>query len=156
MRHETILGLILIGLGAGILAGVATAHAGYLADSSVKYAYPQTLQIYGTRGNPGRPKLSATGNQRSREVEEIKRYVCDPRFKWSCQKILKIIACESSFRPTVISKTGDGGLLQIAPVHGIPMSRLLDWRDNIDIGYQLFLKRGYQPWASSIKCHGIR
>lgn len=148
MKHETIFGLTLIGLGMGIIFGVATTRADYFADPSVKYAYPQTLQIYGTGEIPSSPVSQSVVSDR----RAIEAYVCSDKFNWDCAKVKRIIFCESSYREKVVSRTGDVGVLQIAPVHGYGVSYLSDYRNNIDAGYKLFLARGYQPWVSSIKC----
>ena len=171
MQHETIFGLILIGLGAGIIGGFI-GHTSYLANPAVKYVYPQTLQTYATEEKPtqiytkptqthtDRPQLPTSSNQRSKIVEgqsgsikrQIEEYVCSDKFKWDCARIRRIIFCESSYREKVVSRTGDVGVLQIAPVHNYSIAHLSDYRNNIDVGYTLFLARGYQPWYSSKKC----
>lgn len=147
-------------------ARVADSRSYFFDSSPIRYV--QTLQIYGTGEHNNiqghglatehlnRPRLSSSSNQRSPSVEEIKRYVCSDKFKWDCAKIRRIIFCESTYREKVVSRTGDVGVLQIAPVHGYSVSYLSDYRNNIDAGYKLFLARGYQPWYSSAKCWKIK
>jgi len=146
---------------------------GLVSPVSVKpiYVYPQTLQIYGAGENPkyekpgdrgavggaarqDRPKLPNSNNQRSSQVEEIQRYICSK--PWPCKLAKKVAFCESSYRTGIVSKTGDVGLFQIAPVHGYSVSYLSDYRRNTDVAYALYQRQGFQPWYSSRPCHGLR
>ena len=152
---------LLVSFTLGFLTGKLVYQPNNLLSPAVAYETPKNYQIYGEGTNP-KYKMEEVGRNRSTNQEgftfkeRVDAYVCDPKFTWDCAKVKRIIFCESSYREKVISHTGDVGVMQIAPVHNYSVAYLSDYRNNIDVGYKLFLARGYQPWASSARCWKIK
>jgi hypothetical protein len=69
---------------------------------------------------------------------------------WDCAKAYRVMLCESSGNPRAYAD-GNYGLMQINAVHGPRvggnLAALYDPEVNIAIAYQLYLERGWQPWA---------
>lgn len=81
--------------------------------------------------------------------------ICDPKYKWDCNKALTVVSCESDFKKDAVSRTKDIGWFQINPIHGYSVSYLLDAGNNIGVAYKLYLRRGWKDWYSSFKCHRL-
>ena len=129
---------------------------------AVAYGYPQTLQVYGTGEKPTIPtgrvemvKQEISDKRSGGQVvgKEIGEYICSK--PWPCGEAKRVAFCESSFRTQIVSKTGDVGLFQIAPVHNYSVSYLSLYRNNIDVAYQLYKTSGWKPWKSSYPCHKL-
>lgn len=73
--------------------------------------------------------------------------------------IRKIIACESGFRPEVVSRTSDYGLLQVNQIHRKAAKELgfdiQKWQESFEYGVLLFREEGSQPWYMSHHCHKV-
>lgn len=73
-------------------------------------------------------------------------------YPWSCTQARRIMWCESSGRPHVISQ-GNYGLMQINRIHAAEFTlnndpnEFLDPIFNIEVAYTLYQRRGWQPWS---------
>ena len=103
----------------------------------------QALRVYGEGVNPVKELTFK---------EKVDSYACSDKFNWDCEKVKRIIFCESSYREKIISHTKDTGVMQISHIHGYSVSYLSDYRNNIDVAFNLWRKFGYKPWYSSEKC----
>ena len=73
-------------------------------------------------------------------------------YSWDCGEAPAVVWCESRFDPSAISPDGSNiGLWQINVIHGARVEydyrRLLDPHTNTAIAWQLYVERGWQPWA---------
>jgi hypothetical protein len=104
-----------------------------------------------------RPKLLTTSNQRSEEVVDVKKqireYVCSK--DWDCETAKRVVEAESSWNFWAIHHNKNGTWdfcgFQINSIHGYSREYLSDFRNCVDVAYQLYLERGFQPWRASIK-----
>jgi hypothetical protein len=61
------------------------------------------------------------------------------------ETVKRIVKCESSFQPDIVSPGGYVGLMQIAPwFHGYPPS---DPVGQLNQGYEVYLKQGWNAWS---------
>ena len=84
--------------------------------------------------------------------EGISAIVCAPGYAWDCGTALSIVRCESNYRPEAYNTSGASGLFQLMmPLHadlvgGDPFDPYL----NTAAAYQLWLGKGWQPWAACL------
>lgn len=65
--------------------------------------------------------------------------------------VAKVVMVESRGRPDAVSETGDIGLMQINPVHGVPEDCLLDWRCNLKAGVAVLAQfKRHRPCAYNV------
>jgi hypothetical protein len=94
-------------------------------------------------------KVSATTEK------EIKNYICTKG--WDCKKAIRIAICESSLNPKAKNEKGRDrsyGIFQINIYGSLTKNRpskqwLLDWKNNINYAYKLYLSSGktFKAWS---------
>jgi hypothetical protein len=72
--------------------------------------------------------------------KEIGNMICEK--DWDCKTAKAVFYAESGFNCDAVSRTNDHGLAQL---HGI---KEYDCRKNLDIAYEMYKKRGWQPWSA--------
>jgi len=72
--------------------------------------------------------------------KEIGNMICEK--DWDCKTAKAVFYAESGFNCDAVSKTNDHGLTQL---HGI---KEYDCRKNLEIAYEMYKKRGWQPWSA--------
>lgn len=75
-------------------------------------------------------------------------------YGWSCATARRIMWCESSGRPNAYA-AGNYGLMQINQIHANEFAngdatRFYDPEFNIEVAYQLYQRRGWQPWQGCL------
>jgi len=85
------------------------------------------------------------------EIETIVKEI--EKYDWDVAIMLKIVKCESSFNPKAIN--WDDATITGYPSMGVLQlnrpydEKYFDYKINIAEAYDLYLKRGYQPWSCS-------
>lgn len=76
-------------------------------------------------------------------------------YEWSCTQARRIMWCESSGRTWVINQ-GNYGLMQINRIHAPEFTvnndptEFLNPEFNIQVAFQLYQRRGWQPWQGCL------
>jgi hypothetical protein len=71
---------------------------------------------------------------------DIARQICDQ--KWDCATAIAVAYAESGLNCGAISPTNDHGVFQLYKV------KEYDCEKNIDIAYEMYSRRGFQPWSA--------
>lgn len=71
---------------------------------------------------------------------EIAAYICTK--SWDCRTAVAVAYAESGLNCGAKSPTGDHGVMQL---HG---QAIYDCRANIDRAYEMYKRRGWQPWSA--------
>jgi hypothetical protein len=104
----------------------------------------------------GEDALDAQADQFGHRLTAYQQYACN-KFGSACRVALAIQRAENPKGACEIyhynsDGTLDWGYFQINTVHlthvGLNLRDLLDCRANIDFAYQLYEKRGFQPWST--------
>jgi len=104
----------------------------------------------------GEDALEAQADQFGRRLTAYQQYACN-KFGSACRVALAIQRAENPKGACEIfhynsDGTLDWGYFQINTVHltraGLNLRDLLDCRANIDLAYQLYQERGFQPWST--------
>lgn len=83
------------------------------------------------------------------------------RFDWPVAEALSVAFCESAWRASTVSLTGDYGYFGINAVHAGrvagDLSRLLDPATNVRVANALYVEQGrtWYDWRFSHGCHGL-
>ena len=73
--------------------------------------------------------------------------VCQPQYHWPCAVAVWVAWCESRFQADAYSAAGPyRGLFQVWDAHAAEPARLYDPAYNISLAYELWSRRGWQPW----------
>lgn len=71
---------------------------------------------------------------------EIADLICSK--PWDCRTAVAVAMAESGLNCGSVSRTNDHGLFQL---HG---QKIYDCRENIDRAYEMWKRRGWQPWSA--------
>ena len=71
---------------------------------------------------------------------DIARYICTK--DWDCKTAMAVAYAESGMNPDAKSPTNDHGVMQL---NG---KKIYDVQQNIDEAYEMYKRRGWQPWAA--------
>lgn len=102
------------------------------------------MEIYGPHYKPDHHTVDMP---RRIGLEEL---ICS--YPWPCQQALRIARCESTMNPRAYA-AGNYGLFQINRIHLsnpayqlTSVDQLYDPQTNVRIAYDLYQRRGWQPW----------
>ncbi len=144
-----------------VVAVAASAAAGLLLHRytlSVQWPLRVHLQwpLVITERSAGYEADGAQADQQGRRLTAYQQYACR-KFGSACRVALAVQRAENPRGACEIyhynsNGTLDWGYFQINTVHlerpGLNLRDLLDCKANIDFAYQLYLERGFQPWAT--------
>lgn len=71
---------------------------------------------------------------------DIARYICTK--DWDCKTAVAVAMAESGLNPDAKSPTNDHGVMQL---NG---KKIYNAQQNIDEAYEMYKRRGWQPWAA--------
>lgn len=66
---------------------------------------------------------------------------------------IALVKCESTYRETVVNRSGATGYFQImARLHGFTVKQMQDGVTNSKVAYKMFKTQGLTPWNPSRSC----
>lgn len=112
-------------------------------------AHEQEIVDVGTTDSVAYLKAPNPTNLKT-EKEEIIDYI-RLKFGEDSDMALKVFTCESGLRPSAIN-WGDAKITGmpsqgIAQINAPYNDDLFDWKYNIDIAYEMYSRRNWQPWS---------
>ena len=120
---------------------------------------PNAGSVLEMKRQVGAETPQARSNPLNELLSPYQRYACE-KFGPACPVALAIQTAENPqgaceiYHYNSTNGTLDWGFFQINTVHltrrGLNLRDLLDCRTNIDFAYQLFQKRGFEPWTTYI------
>lgn len=136
-----------------VILGLRTRYT-FSLQSPVRLRFQWPLVI--AARTPSEGATEAQGDQFGHRLSAYQQYACD-KFGPACRLALAIQRAENPRGACEIyhynsDGTLDWGYFQINTVHlkraKVNLRDLLDCRANIDFAYQLYLERGFAPWAT--------
>tara|TARA_R110002050_G_scaffold251714_1_gene389994 strand:+ start:1482 stop:1943 length:462 start_codon:yes stop_codon:yes gene_type:complete len=129
-----------------------------LPTSTTVYEYgPNPIRQYFS--GPELPELTEVRHQAVTvsAPSEIEAVLCAPEREWDCEEAKHVAFCESSNRPSVISKpnsngTRDFGLMQIndgawKQAFYNRWDKILELEMNVELAYHIWGLYGWKPWT---------
>jgi len=150
-----LLGLLLLSAATtGVAAVVLQARYTVTLQSPLRIRFQSPLVI--APRNSAEEAGAAQGDQFGHRLTAYQQYACN-KFGSACRLALAVQRAENPRGACEIyhynsDGTLDWGYFQINTVHlkraGVNLRELLDCKANIDFAYQLYTKRGFEPWTT--------
>lgn len=101
----------------------------------------ETTEVYGPHYKPEHHTVSMPPPQ------TLEQLICS--YPWNCTMAMRVARCESTMNPRAYA-AGNYGLFQVNGIHAsqyqVSVDQLYDPVTNVRIAYDLYQRRGWQPW----------